>query len=304
MPKRYYTLYCDESAEKGRHYSNFYGGALLASREREAIEAALREKKEELNLHKEIKWTKITENYETKYIEFIRYFFSFVESGRIKIRIMFTHNFNRPVGLTDNQLKNSYFILYYQLIKHAFGFVFSNPNGLDKIYISVMLDELPVRSEKKDEFKTYISAISQTRPYIGKDVYFPKDDIADVDSKLHCIMQGLDIIIGAMQFRLNDMHKEKPAGARRRGKRTIAKERVYKEINRLIRSNYPNFNIGITTGAPNGDSDRWNQPYRHWRFVSRDSERNPQAAKRKAPPKPTSELLVELEASIPAGPEE
>jgi hypothetical protein len=58
----------------------------------------------------------------------------------------------------------------------------------------------------------------------------------------------MDIILGAMAFRLNDLHKEKLDGSNKRGKRTIAKENLYKYILAEIRSFYPNFNIGITTG--------------------------------------------------------
>ena len=39
-------------------------------------------------------------------------------------------------------------------------------------------------------------------------------------------MQCLDIVLGAMAFRLNDMHKEKRPDTNRRGKRTIAKEKL------------------------------------------------------------------------------
>lgn len=45
MPKRHYTIYCDESSKKGRYFSNFYGSASIQSAERQAIEKVLREKK-------------------------------------------------------------------------------------------------------------------------------------------------------------------------------------------------------------------------------------------------------------------
>src|SRR5690606_29604483 len=110
-------------------------------------------KKEELNLFQEIKWTKITENYRAKYTEFIQRYFEFVASGRIKIRIMFSHNFHRPKNLNEEQQENRYFLLYYQLIKHGFGFRYCNPNGLDKVFVSVLLDDMPDSLEKVDAFK-------------------------------------------------------------------------------------------------------------------------------------------------------
>jgi hypothetical protein len=281
MAKRHYILYCDESAKHGRYYSDFYGGALVAAADQQSIEAALVAKKEELNLYKEIKWTKITEAYQQKYIEFIQTYFQYVASGRIKIRIMFSQNYHKPKNLNEEHLENRYFLLYYQLIKHAFGFRYCNPNELDRVFVSILFDDLPDSKAKCDKFKSYVASISQTATYSGSGVFFPKEQIAEIDSHDHVIHQGLDIVLGAMQFRLNDLHKEKPEGKSRRGKRTIAKEKVYKEINRLIRQTYPNFNIGSSTGKPNGITDRWALPYSHWKFIPSEHEKDQSAVKPK-----------------------
>jgi hypothetical protein len=84
-----------------------------------------------------------------------------------------------------------------------------------------------------------------------------------------------------MQFRLNDKHKAREPGQRWRGKRTRAKERVYKRINQLICELRPRFNIGISTGHDNGPQDRWNHPYRHWCFVPTGSVRDLARGKKK-----------------------
>lgn len=264
MAKKRYTIFCDESAKKGEKFANFYGGALVKSSDVEAISEVLNAKKSELNLNSELKWVRITKNYETKYIEFITLFFEFIATGRIKVRLMFTSNRVRPSDLTDYHKEYRYFLLYYQFIKHAFGLNHSNPNALDKVFVELLMDEIPDTKEKVKEFRSFISAISQTAPYYGRRVFIPRHSIAEVDSKNHVILQGLDIILGSMQFRLNNFHLLKPDGAARRGKRTIAKEKVYKEINSQIRQIYPNFNIGITTGYRDFPTDRWNDPYRHW----------------------------------------
>lgn len=84
-----YTLYCDESSSKGKLYADFYGGSLVRSSQLSSIEKALNAKKAELNLHGEIKWSKVTDQYLTHYQEMIRLFFEFVRAGDIRIRIMF-----------------------------------------------------------------------------------------------------------------------------------------------------------------------------------------------------------------------
>lgn len=268
MSRRHYIIYCDESAKRGPRFSNFYAGAIVKAGDRQAIESRLTDKKEELNLKSELKWTKITENYEEKYIEFINEYFSFIASGRIKFRLMFTQNIYDPVRLTKEQRESQYFLLYYQMIKHAFGLKYSNPNSLDHIRFSVFLDELPDKSEKSRAFKRYISSLGDSRFLSGCNIELPPEDIAEIDSRKHNIIQGVDIILGAMQFRLNGFHKAKPEGKRVRGKRTRAKERVYEHVNRLVRDIRPNFNIGITSGSPYGLHSRWRDEYRHWCFRS------------------------------------
>lgn len=267
--QRNYVLYCDESSKKGKFYSNFYGGAILKAEDREAIEKILKAKKDELNLFDELKWTKVTENYLEKYKEFIDTVFDLVDANLIKIRIMFTHNRYVASQLTAEQKDNQYFLLYYQMLKHAFGLGHCNPYKLDRVFVSMLLDQIPHSTEKVKKFRDELASLSNRKLFRDARVTVVHDQIADVDSKAHSILQGLDIILGSIHFRLNDLHLARPEGQRRRGKRTIAKEKLYKHINKRIRELYPNFNIGESTGTPNGSIDRWDHPYRHWKFKPR-----------------------------------
>lgn len=83
-----------------------------------------------------------------------------------------------------------------------------------------------------------------------------------------------------MSFRLNNKHKIKPKGKYRRGKKTIAKEKLYKHINKRIREIYPGFNIGQNTSSPHGPSDYWNHPYRHWKFIPKNYQIKPEKFKK------------------------
>jgi len=108
-------------------------------------------------------------------------------------------------------------------------------------------------------------------------------NVAEVKSHDHVVLQCLDIVIGAICFRLNDKHKIKQKGMNRRGNRTIAKEKLYKSILRRIRDIYPNFNIGTTTGRKNGIEYTWLHPYRHWRFIPSDYKYDKLRTKQKTP---------------------
>lgn len=279
MPKQL-IIYCDESTESGRYYSHFYGGVLIRADQREQIEKRLVARKEELHLFKELKWVRVTANYAEKYKSFLDEFFDLVEDGAIKVRIMFTQNMYSPRNLDDYQIDNQYFLLYYQLIKHAFGLRYANPDGELQIEVALYLDDVPEKGSKFEQFKDYMSGLSEFPVFRGANIRIARENIADVDSKQHVIMQGLDVVLGAMQFRLNDLHKTIPEGARRRGKRTIAKEAVYKHINSRIQRIYPRFNIGVSTGQANGPADRWLHPYRHWLFIPADAEVTPGITKK------------------------
>jgi len=266
MPDRNLIIYCDESAEKGRYFSHFYGGALIQAANRERIEKSLNDLKAELNLGAELKWTKITHAYQNKYISFVEKLFDHIESGDIKIRIMFTQNSNEPTGLEDHQIGNQYWLLYYQLIKHAFGLMYCGVSP-DWTRVSLYLDDIPDNRQKFKEFKDYVSSLGKFPKFAEQRVFIPDSEITDVNSKHHVILQGLDIILGSMQFRLNDRHLDIPEGQRRRAKRTIAKENVYKRISQRIRQIYPNFNIGVSTSVGADYTNRWSHHYRHWLFV-------------------------------------
>ncbi|SDE93245.1 DUF3800 domain-containing protein [Rhodospira trueperi] len=259
------VIYCDESAKKGVHFSNFYGGALVGGENIDFVRQTLNDKKTDLNLHGEVKWVKITENYRDKYIELMNAFFDLIDAGSVKVRIMFTQNLREPVGLTADQLENEYFLLYYQFVKHAFGLQHCNFDG-QPVSIRVYFDRLPDTKEKVAQFKSYICGLEKNPYFRRAQIIVKSENIADVVSHEHVVLQCLDVILGSMNFRLNDLHKIKPEGQRIRGKRTRAKEEVFKEISRRIRSIYPNFNIGANTGTVEA-SDHWTHPYRHWLFI-------------------------------------
>ncbi|RIJ24003.1 hypothetical protein D1224_07090 [Henriciella barbarensis] len=270
MAKRHYIIYSDESDKKGKYYSNFFGGVLLKAEDREEIDALLNEKKIELNLNREIKWDRVTANYLEKYKEFISFYFSFVATSRLRVRLMFTQNIHVPKGLSKEQVEERYLRLYYQFYKHAFGIKYCNPNSLDRVYFHIFPDQIPENGEKIRAFKSRVSSIPEAYDMRGINVTIPVRHINDIDSSEHVILQGLDIILGSVCAQLNGKLYVKPDGSRRRGKRTVAKEKLYRHINTEIRQIRPGFNVGVNTGTNLGPRDRWTDPYRHWLFKAND----------------------------------
>jgi hypothetical protein len=273
-------LYCDESDSSGKHFSNFYGGALVESVHQQEVIDRLDAVQLRLNLFGELKWQKITEQYRGKYSEFLTEVFALVGEGKLKIRIMFTQNYFAAHRLTTAQRENGFFLLYYQFIKHAFGLRHAGmPQS--KTGVRIYFDKLPDTDEKCAAFKGYVVGLNDNSGFRRAGVHIRMDQLAEVDSKDHVILQALDVILGSIQFRLNDKHKEKPDGARTRGKRTIAKEKVYRHVLAEVRaaSGRKAFNIGISTGTDIGPENRWLDMYRHWLFKPADGAIRPEFSK-------------------------
>lgn len=260
-------MYCDESIKKGKYYSNFYGGAVVYENDMNYIIDKLNEEKRKINLLGELKWTNVSANQLNSYIDFIDKYFDLIKEGYIKIRIMFKQEYNKTVGLTEEQEDNEFYILYYQFFKNAFGFEYCNEDG-EPIELKIFFDKLPNKKIENERFKNYIQNLETTEKFKRAQISISPQDITDVDSKRHVILQGMDIILGSIKFRLNEEHKIIPEGKRRRGKKTIAKEKLYKHINRRIRDIYPNFNVGISTGIKGDMANKWKNEYRHWNFIS------------------------------------
>lgn len=138
MADRHYIIYADESDRKGAYCSNFFGGVLLSAEDREHASASLDAMKDQLGFRRELKWQNIDAENAERYIAFIRLYFSMVADGTFRVRIMFTQNSNVPVGLTAPQRRNSYFLLYYQFFKHAFGIAYSNVEATGRVSFSVV----------------------------------------------------------------------------------------------------------------------------------------------------------------------
>lgn len=301
MPDKEYIIFCDESETKGRYYSNFYGGLLVGSSQYDRLTRLFDDLKASLNLHGEVKWSKVTEAYLEKYRTLVEALFQELQAGNLKIRLMFRQNAHIATGLSEEQIEGAYFRLYYQFIKHAFGLKYRDGNEAP-VALRLYFDAFPATREAVQQFKGYIHALGQSPEFSLAGIFLKAEDITEVRSHEHVLLQMLDIVLGAMNFRLNDLHKQKPEGKARRGKRTVAKEKLYKMILGEIRKLHPRFNIGVSTGSPEGLAQRWSQPYRHWQFIPSQFRYDTTQTKRKGPTQPTLIPDAGRQDSAGAGP--
>jgi len=268
-----YIIFCDESDKYGKYFSNFYGGVIVGASQYERITKKINAVKTKEKLFGEIKWSKVTAQYLEKYKPVITSFFDELRASNLKVRIMFTHNINVPKLISSEQKEIEYFLLYYQFIKHAFGLRFI-PRREEGTRLRLFFDVLPDKSEKAEQFKGYLLGLQKNTWFRNANIILSRDEISEVDSHKHPLLQCLDVVLGSMAFRLNEKHKAKIPGTKIRGKRTVAKENLYKHILKEIRSIKPNFNIGVSTSCKGDLSNKWLMPYMHWIFKSRESEKN------------------------------
>ncbi|MDM0498137.1 DUF3800 domain-containing protein [Clostridium perfringens] len=273
------VIYCDESIKKGKYFSNFYGGALVNEVDINYVINELEEIKRETGLKGELKWTNMSALALNKYKIFIDKFFDLIEENKLKVRIMFKQEYFKTIGLTEEQECEEFYLLYYQFLKNIFGLEYCNKEN-DEVNLKVFFDKLPQKKCENERFKEHIRNLENLSIFKKANIKIKPEDITDVDSKKHVILQGVDIILGSIKFKLNEENKLKPEGKRVRGKKTIAKEKLYKHIQKRIRNIYPNFNVGISTGIQSNPENKWNHQYRHWNFVSKNFEIDESKAKK------------------------
>lgn len=265
-----YYLFADESVQDGPLFSNFYGGALVPQPEYDAVRTRLLDCKNALGFKgNELKWQKVTAQDLDSYKEITSAFFTEIREGRIKMRVMFRDNRHE---YTRGRVTKSerYLRLYYQFIKHSFGFS-SRPDDFTPFRLRLFLDKLPDTKAQVKAFKEHLCRLSLTDKLRESGIIVESQAISEIDSKDYILLQCVDIVLGAMAFRMNDMHLVKPLGKRTRGKRTIAKDRLYKhiygEISQILAlkgvKNYDPKNGKHYTNYPH---DHWTDLYRNWLF--------------------------------------
>jgi hypothetical protein len=273
-------IWLDESDRHGEFYSNFYGGILIPSRHHREVLERMRSIVEATGIKDEVKWQKVNDFHYEKYLHLVDELFDMAKEDKLKIRIFFRHNQYAPSRLTPEERKADYPMLYYQFIKYAFGLPYAEAGELESL--TLFLDEVPLRQSDKEDFISHIRGLANDPVLKRNGLKIADDGIVEVNSKNHLPLQFMDLILGAICFKLNEKDKLKVEGENKVGKRTIVKLKLYKHINSRIREIYPNFNIGVTTPIRVA-SDSWTQVYRHWSFIPkyhiRDTSRTKRAKK-------------------------
>ena len=196
-----YLIICDESDRKGKFFSNFYGGVRVGGSHLDAVNARLQAKKQALGLISEVKWGKTDATVVGRYEELMEVFFNEVAAGRVIGRIMFTQNARVAKGLTEQHMADEYYILYYQFLKHGFG-LRHMPEHAQPPKLRVYLDEIGDTKEQIAKFRGFISGLAQDSIIRRTGLVLKEEDITEVRSHDHILLQCLDVVLGSISFRL------------------------------------------------------------------------------------------------------
>jgi hypothetical protein len=68
------------------------------------------------------------------------------------------------------------------------------------VRLRVYPDQIPDTRERVEQFRGFIAGLARSPAFRHRKISIAHEDIADVDSKEHEILQCLDIVLGAMYF--------------------------------------------------------------------------------------------------------
>lgn len=250
-----YIIVCDESTKKGSNYSYFYGGCIVAEDKYSDISEKLNLYKDHIGLNHELKRINIDATNANRYIAMLDFFFTFVKSGDIRVRVMFSPNQNLaniPANTDD-----TFCTFYYLFIRHAFAL----PYAREDVDLRLIFDALPEKPIKRERFKTYLVSNLTHIPNddVSNDVIIDRTRIEEVDSNKHIILQCADVIVGLIDFCLNDVHNSQQT----KSKRWYAKNKVLGVLLSYIEDLHPNFEICVTTPPLRG-INAWTDKYKHF----------------------------------------
>lgn len=261
-----YIITCDESTRHGAKYSYFYGGVIIPENKYESISKKLNLYKENIGLPHEMKRTKIDMTNVSRYIDMLDFFFTFVKSGDIRVRVMFSDN--RDLEVIPKKENQTFVKFYYLFIRHAFAL----PYAGEDIRLRLIFDELPESAATRKEFKSYlISNLTHIPNEDAKNsVIIEQDSIEEVDSKKHIILQCADVIVGLIDFILNDPHNQ----AIDKSRKWHAKHKLSEVLLDYIEQLHPNFEL-CTTTRPTKGINAWLDKYRHFVYKKTRDKKAP-----------------------------
>ena len=265
-----YTVYADEAwtHDPELRFWRFYGGAMLRSSERDRIEAELLTLKTQRGLHGEIKWSLTTPARAERFGAIVERFLDYVDAGDVTLRYMWLDQLRQdPDALTAWHREYGFYILYYYFVVFGFGLPWHDQR--DTVAVEFFPDALPNEPVKLREFQQFLHRCHIARRFRQRSS-FRFINVTAVESEKHIILQCVDLIIGAVGYKLNKKYKAKTG--HRRSRSAVAKIELWERIRDRLGAidmgerGTHSFAVGVNTGTGPEATNRWRHKFRQWDF--------------------------------------
>jgi len=189
-------IYCDESRQTKDRYM-VLGGIIIPQDNVDDFNRTMVKYRADEKMTSELKWSRISNQYQDKYKKFIDYFFALNNNDKIHFKSLIvdtTQLFHRNYG--DGKYETSFYKMYYQLLIHKFLKPYYDNE--DTKFIICLDDRTSAYS--LNEFKKVLNNGLRKE----KALPFIADAIRAVEprnSKYSEVLQINDLIIGAIVFK-------------------------------------------------------------------------------------------------------
>ena len=200
-----YDVYCDESRPNCDRYM-VLGGIIVPRYSVDRINRDLKQLRDDKNVHREIKWTKVSNNeaWIEKYKHFLDYFFDLNNQNKARFHslIVDRHKVNyKKYCEGDKEL--GFYKFYYQLLLHKFACKYTKDGNKFIVYPDKKQTPYPVPELAQILNNGFAKTTgNHSRPFVS---------VEQQDSKDHNLLQITDLLIGAIGYQKNGWHTRSAA---------------------------------------------------------------------------------------------
>jgi uncharacterized protein DUF3800 len=200
-----YHIYCDESRQTKDRFM-ILAGVVINAKSIEDVVDKLRAFRERAKMTAELKWTKVSRGKLNQYKEIIDIFVDFTSSNVVhfKALIFDCHQIDHR-SFSDGDNEVGFYKFYYQLLLHCFGKPYCTTEH--PMRFMVFLDERNT-TYKLTTLKAFLNRGMASKFGIQSS---PFRQIEPRNSHKCDITQMLDIVVGAVGYQRNMLHRRKDA---------------------------------------------------------------------------------------------
>ena len=260
-----YIIYADEAWTHSQplyRYHCFFGGFLSTNDEFLILENRIKILKKTYKYHKEIKWNNISKRDIDFYNQVLNEVDIFLrKSDHTKYRQFFMDRSRVYTGIPSTLLETQ-FKVYYQFLKHSFGFQYIEQPT-----------EILIRLDSHSSHTHKANIISFIRELSFQNIHI---NIEFIDSRKSIPLQLCDLLMGAAGYYGNKVDWDLLPNKKRRSPNQMMKHLFGKKVFNLFRNinqHYRHaqaFNWFETTGNDGDPKNRFHHKLRIWKFEPRE----------------------------------